>query len=78
MSSETKQALAPIKRFNEAFNRRDVNALWTYTFNTTQPDRGHMRGVDVFRVQDGLVAEKFSYVKSGEFVRNLGLQFPRM
>jgi ketosteroid isomerase-like protein len=24
---------------------------------------GHVRGVDVFRVQDGLVAEKLSYVK---------------
>ncbi len=24
---------------------------------------GHIRGVDVFRVRDGLVAEKFSYVK---------------
>jgi ketosteroid isomerase-like protein len=24
---------------------------------------GHVRGVDVFRVRDGLVAEKFSYVK---------------
>jgi ketosteroid isomerase-like protein len=24
---------------------------------------GHVRGVDIFRVRDGLVAEKFSYVK---------------
>ena len=24
---------------------------------------GHVRGIDVFRVRDGLVAEKFSYVK---------------
>jgi hypothetical protein len=24
---------------------------------------GHIRGVDVFRVRDGKVAEKFSYVK---------------
>jgi steroid delta-isomerase-like uncharacterized protein len=51
--------------------------LWTYTFNTAEPERGHVRGVDVFRVRDGLVAEKFSYVKSGEFVQQLGLQMPR-
>jgi hypothetical protein len=51
--------------------------LWRYTFNRQNPVRGHMRGVDVFRVRDGLVAEKFSYVKSEEFVQKLGLQFPR-
>lgn len=30
-----------------------------------EPDgkRGHVRGVDVFRVQDGKVAEKLSYIK---------------
>lgn len=32
--------------------------LWRYTWPT-----GHVRGVDVFRVRDGLVAEKLSYVK---------------
>jgi hypothetical protein len=32
--------------------------LWCYTW-----DGGHVRGVDVFRVRDGLVAEKLSYVK---------------
>jgi ketosteroid isomerase-like protein len=31
---------------------------WRYTW-----DGGHVRGVDVFRVRDGLVAEKLSYVK---------------
>jgi ketosteroid isomerase-like protein len=31
---------------------------WRYTWAD-----GHVRGVDVFRVRDGLVAEKFSYVK---------------
>jgi ketosteroid isomerase-like protein len=31
---------------------------WRYTW-----DGGHVRGVDVFRVRDGKVAEKFSYVK---------------
>jgi ketosteroid isomerase-like protein len=31
---------------------------WTYRW-----DGGHVRGVDVFAFRDGLVAEKFSYVK---------------
>jgi ketosteroid isomerase-like protein len=31
---------------------------WTYRF-----DGGHVRGVDIFAFRDGLVAEKFSYVK---------------
>ena len=30
---------------------------WRYSWGD-----GHVRGVDVFRVRDGLVAEKFSYV----------------
>ncbi len=35
-----------------------VVQLWRYTWET-----GHVRGVDVFRVRDGKVAEKLSYVK---------------
>jgi ketosteroid isomerase-like protein len=35
-----------------------VVQLWRYSW-----DDGHVRGVDVFRVRDGLVAEKISYVK---------------
>lgn len=31
---------------------------WRYSF-----DGGHIRGVDVFRIRDGKVAEKLSYVK---------------
>jgi ketosteroid isomerase-like protein len=31
---------------------------WHYSWGS-----GHIRGVDVFRVRDGKVAEKFSYVK---------------
>jgi ketosteroid isomerase-like protein len=31
---------------------------WRYTW-----DGGHVRGVDVMRIRDGLVAEKLSYVK---------------
>ena len=47
---------------------------WILTFNKEEPERGRVRGVDVFRVGDGRVAEKFSYVKSAEVVRKLGLQ----
>jgi ketosteroid isomerase-like protein len=35
-----------------------VVQLWRYSW-----DGGHVRGVDVFRVRDGLVSEKRSYVK---------------
>lgn len=35
---------------------------WVYTWDADDP-AGHVRGVDVFRVEDGKVAEKFSYVK---------------
>jgi len=38
-----------------------VVARWRYTWATD--GGGHVRGVDVFRVRDGLVAEKLSYVK---------------
>ncbi|HNQ93598.1 MAG TPA: nuclear transport factor 2 family protein [Anaerolineales bacterium] len=31
---------------------------WTYTWGD-----GHVRGVDVFRLRDGLICEKLSYVK---------------
>ena len=36
-----------------------VVVLWRYSWG----DDAHVRGVDVFRVQDGRVAEKRSYVK---------------
>jgi ketosteroid isomerase-like protein len=35
-----------------------VVQLWRYSW-----DGGHVRGVDVFRISDGKVAEKLSYVK---------------
>ena len=50
---------------NAAFQSEDVFALgercvvrWRYSWGT-----GHVRGVDVFRVRDGRIAEKLSYVK---------------
>jgi ketosteroid isomerase-like protein len=36
---------------------------WRYTWVDAQGVSGHIRGVDVFRVRDGKVAEKFAYVK---------------
>jgi ketosteroid isomerase-like protein len=117
----TEQTLATIHRFNDAFNRHDVDAVMGLmtddcVFDNTRPapdgerivgqaavrafwaeffrrspharfdpeeifaagDRcvvrwtyhwvkdgkpGHVCGVDIFRVQDGKVAEKLSYVK---------------
>ena len=118
---ESRATLAVVERFNEAFNRHDVDAVMAAmtedcVFDSTRPPpdgerivgqaavrefweaffarsphahfeteeivaagdravvrwvyhwmregvRGHVRGVDVFRVRDGRVAEKFSYVK---------------
>ena len=118
---ESAATMAAIDRFNEAFNRHDVDAVMEAmtedcVFDSTRPppdgerfegqeavrafweafferspharfeteemfaagDRcvvrwvyhwvrdgepGHIRGVDVFRVRDGKVAEKLSYVK---------------
>jgi limonene-1,2-epoxide hydrolase len=130
--SSMEQTLATIERFNEAFNRHDLDTVlqlmtddivfentsngrfegqvavrgvlsrafeilalgwfeteemfacedrcvvrWVYTFNREDPTRENVRGVDLFRVRNAKVAEKLSYVKSGEFVQKLGLQIPR-
>jgi ketosteroid isomerase-like protein len=43
----------------ETFAAADrVVQLWRYSW-----EGGHVRGVDVFKIRDGLVAEKLSYVK---------------
>jgi len=36
---------------------------WRYTYTDAEGQSQHLRGVDVFRVRDGKVAEKLSYVK---------------
>jgi predicted SnoaL-like aldol condensation-catalyzing enzyme len=36
---------------------------WNYSWKDAEGKKGHVRGVDIFRVEDGLIAEKFSYVK---------------
>ncbi|MEU7033667.1 nuclear transport factor 2 family protein [Streptomyces sp. NPDC046237] len=53
-----------------------VVVLWSYAFDKEHPERGHIRGADIFRVRDGRVAEKLSYVKSEDFVQKLGLEIP--
>src|SRR5262249_39221107 len=69
---------AAVRKFWEAFFSRSPQALfeteeifasgdravvrWVYHW-AREGVRGHVRGVDVFRVRDGRVAEKLSYVK---------------
>ena len=36
---------------------------WRYDWTNTDGESGHIRGVDILRVRDGKVAEKFAYVK---------------
>lgn len=36
---------------------------WRYEWVDADGKLGHVRGVDIFRVQDGLITEKLSYVK---------------
>jgi ketosteroid isomerase-like protein len=36
---------------------------WRYDWTNTAGESGHIRGVDILRVRDGKVAEKFAYVK---------------
>jgi ketosteroid isomerase-like protein len=68
-----------VRRFWEEFFRSSPDAVfqseemitlgdrcvirWRYDWTSTDSSRGHVRGVDVFRVRDGKVAEKLAYVK---------------
>ena len=68
-----------VRRFWEEFFRSSLDAVfkseemitlgdrcvirWRYEWTSTDGSRGHVRGVDVFRVRDGKVAEKLAYVK---------------
>jgi ketosteroid isomerase-like protein len=36
---------------------------WIYTWEDARGVEGHIRGVDLYRVRGGLIAEKLSYVK---------------
>jgi ketosteroid isomerase-like protein len=47
----------------DAFASGDRGVIrWRYSWGD-EPGGGHVRGVDIFRVRDGRVAEKLSYVK---------------
>lgn len=48
----------------EAFAAGDRCVVrWLYRYTSADGQKGHIRGVDLFRVRDGKVAEKLSYVK---------------
>lgn len=48
----------------ELFGQNDRAVLrWIYRWTDHSGHRGSVRGVDVYRVRDGLIAEKLSYVK---------------
>ena len=36
---------------------------WRYDWADAAENKGHVRGVDIFQVRDGLISEKLSYVK---------------
>lgn len=36
---------------------------WAYSWQDESGERGHVRGVDIYRVRDGTIREKLSYVK---------------
>ena len=36
---------------------------WKYSWQDVEGKEGHVRGMDIFRVEDGFISEKFSYVK---------------
>lgn len=36
---------------------------WRYRWVDAAGQKGHVRGVDIFRLKDGLICEKLSYVK---------------
>jgi steroid delta-isomerase-like uncharacterized protein len=73
------QGQAAVKRFWEEFFESSPDAQieieeiffcndrgfqrWVYRWSDSRSVAGYIRGVDVFRFQDGKISEKFSYVK---------------
>jgi uncharacterized protein (TIGR02246 family) len=48
----------------EVFAMGDRGVMrWTYRWKNDKGESGHMRGVDIYTVRDGRIAEKLSYVK---------------
>lgn len=58
---ESPQAAITVEELFAAGDRCTVH--WLYRWGGSGSTAGHVRGVDVFRVRDGKVAEKLSYVK---------------
>ncbi len=55
---------APRLEVEEAFGLGERCVLrWTYHWREADGQLGRVRGVDVYRLRDGLIAEKLSYVK---------------
>ena len=59
--SESPQAHIKIEEAFGFGNR--VVVRWRYDWVDTGGQPGHVRGVDLFRIQKGLICEKLSYVK---------------
>lgn len=62
----TELAKTPGMRFEteEAVVAGDrVTVRWRYTWLNADGTDGHVRGIDLFKVRDGKVAEKLAYVK---------------
>jgi predicted SnoaL-like aldol condensation-catalyzing enzyme len=36
---------------------------WKYSWVDSAGNKGHVRGVDIFKIKEGLISEKLSYVK---------------
>jgi ketosteroid isomerase-like protein len=54
----------PHLEYEEIIHAGDRVVLrWTYRWLEESGQPGHVRGVDVYRLRDGLIAEKLSYVK---------------
>jgi ketosteroid isomerase-like protein len=54
----------PVFEFEDVFAIQDRCVVrWNYKWVDSDGKAGHIRGVDIFRVRDGKVAEKLSYVK---------------
>lgn len=48
----------------DAFATHDrCTVRWRYTWRNEHGEEGHVRGVDLFRIRDGQIAEKLAYVK---------------
>jgi limonene-1,2-epoxide hydrolase len=59
--STSSQATITIEDMFEMDNRCVMR--WRYDWVDVQGNAGHIRGVDIYKLENGLIAEKLSYVK---------------